>query len=177
MVDEVDKIRKEIHKITISEDISGESSFDSPSKSEAPMRLKLHVRACKYDDADEADLFPLPSPSPRSSPRVSPNPSPSASQTNLNATVAVRTSSPLAFCCSQKDKQPEKSTEEILREEIAHSMKAALAFSSSKEEAQPIQIASPKPRRPSFSNIGSSLTKGGRVLANGFSGLGASASV
>jgi hypothetical protein len=175
MVDEVDMIRKDIHKVTISDESSTvQDNVSSPEGQK--IRPKLSLGVCFYDEAEEFELFPLPSPSPRSSPRQSPFPSPSASQTNLAASGSkttpspiVRGNSPLSVCCSGQTDKLNPSTEEYLREEASRIYQRDLP-SPVKAESHP--TLNPKPRRPSLSGLGSSFSRGGLAIVKGFSGLG-----
>lgn len=172
MVDEVDMIRKDVHKWTISEEGPSTQPDSSPSENQSS-RPKLNLAVCFYDDADECELFPLPSPSPRSSPRQSPFASPSASQTNLAVSTDKSTpspiprgNSPLSVCCSKQTEEPTKSTEEYLREEACRNIRTELP-----SPVNP-QTTSPKPRRPSLSGLSTSFSKGGLAIVKSFSGLG-----
>lgn len=180
IVDEVDMIRKEIRNVTICESAHEPQRVVSAPQARPP--LKLNVGARLYEEADEDELFPLPSPSPRNSPRQTPLPSPVASQTNL-ATLAtkpasahpiVRGNSPLAKCCSTQEEKYEKTTAEILREEVSRMiLKPELTPALPKSENPPI----PKLRRPSFTGIGLNISKSSLAIVKGLSGIGVNASV
>lgn len=178
MVDEVDMIRKNVHKVTINDDSSTvQNNVSSPEVHKA--RPKLNLGVCFYDEAEEFELFPLPSPSPRSSPRQSPFPSPSASQTNLTTSgnkptpsPIARGNSPLSVCCSGQTEKLKPSTEEYLREEASRIYQQNLP---SPVKAESTSVVNPKPRRPSLSGLSSSFSRGGLAIVKGFSGLGSPA--
>jgi len=183
MVDEVDMVRKDLHTVTISESAEDVEEAQAESPPSAPKESKpkpkgLAIGICYYDDADECELFPLPSPSPRSSPRNSPAASPAASQTNLvspnnrstTPSPVNRGNSPLAVCCSVETEEPEHSSDLFLREEASVASSQSDAARSPKAES-PL-FAHPKPRRPSLSAIGTGISKGGLAIVKGLSGLG-----
>jgi len=175
IVDEVDMIRNDIRRISINEEASTEQGKDLATKN-GSSRPKLSLGVCFFDDAEECELFPLPSPSPRNSPRQSPSPSPSASQTNLSAPTSkstpspvLRGNSPLSLCCSNQTEEPVQSTKEYLREEVQQIVRAG---SQSPVKAESPPSAFPKTRRPSLSGFSNSFSKGGFAIVKGFSGLG-----
>jgi len=115
------------------------------------------------DDDDEIQLFPLPSP------RSSPQASPTASQTNLAGTAGLvvgtcpRRASPLSSCCLERgvsDVQSNLPTE-FLDTLTLH------------RTTSPERITS-KPRRPSLSSIGGSLSKGSTVVLKGLADVAGS---
>jgi hypothetical protein len=184
MVDEVDMVRKDLHRVTISESAEEvqESQPESPSSpcKERPTKSGLGVGFCLYDEADECELFPLPSP--RSSPRHSPAASPAASQTNLTCPTnrstpspIARGNSPLAVCCSVETAEPKQSSELFLKEEAAQAARTESAASPSKAESPP--PANPKPRRPSMTGLGTSISKGSLAIVKGFAGFGGNPSI
>ena len=115
------------------------------------------------DEDDEIHLFPLPSP------RSSPQASPTASQTNLAGTAGLvvgtcpRRASPLSSCCLERGMSDVQSSlpTEFLDTLTLH------------RTTSPERITS-KPRRPSLSSIGGSLSKGSTVVLKGLADVAGS---
>jgi hypothetical protein len=167
MVDEMDMIRHDVHKVSIAAVVVGEKQEEISPTEIMQSQPSLALGVCLYEDVDECELFPLPSPSPRSSPRHSPFTSPAGSQTNLatssTPSPVIRGSSPLSVCCSA-NKDREETTKGILKEKIPHTSNTPLS--------EPNPPVNPKPRRPSLSGLGTSISKGSLAVVKGFSGLG-----
>jgi len=115
------------------------------------------------DDEEEIHLFPLPSP------RSSPQASPTASQTNLAGPAGLvvstcpRRASPLSSCCL------ERGVSDVQLNPPTESLDALTLHRTTSPE----RITS-KPRRPSLSSIGGSLSKGSTAILKGLADVAGS---
>lgn len=178
MVDEVDIIRRESHEFNIRDPVEEQEQEQKPQAT--PQREKkrpvLSLGICFNDDADEFELFPLPSP--RESPRNSPLVSPAASQTNLatppTPSPIMRNGSPLSTCCSTESTHREERPQiarVVPTAELPHQQDVKVP-APHRERSGSSSSSGSKTRRPSLSTLGTSITKGSFAVIKGLSGVG-----